>query len=99
MTEEIKRFMPCSVVRHIKTGRQFIVQYDYTYAYGAWNSGANFRDLSLFHLGEDGEITNCSAWHDADEFELVKYPMQEIFDKITRYEVKYHREISRPISA
>lgn len=90
--------MPCSVIRKIGTKERFIVQYDYTYAHGAWNAGANFRDLSLYHLGADGEITNCSAWHDANEFELEQFPTQESFDKITRYEIKYYREIARPMT-
>lgn len=92
---ERQRFMPCSLVRHRKNGTLHIVKYDYTYAYGGFNSGCKFNNLSLFDLDEKGDIIRCWSWASSKDYELVdETDNRERFRKITEYHQKLYGQKS-----
>ena len=84
------RYLPLTLLRRKRDGKKFLVQYDYTYAYGAWNDGCNFGDLSLYELDEKENIINCSAWHNTDDFEVLGLPKVEYIEKVTIYNIKLY---------
>lgn len=87
------RYLPLTLLKRKSDGKKFLVQYDYTYAFGSWNFGCNFRDLSLYELDEEENIINCSAWHNTDDFEALGLPKVEYIEKVTKYNIKLYGEI------
>ena len=85
------RYLPLTLLRRKSDGKKFLVQYDYTYVYGAFNAGCNFGDLSLYELDSKGEkIINCTAWHSVDDFEFLGPPRVEYIKKVTIYNIKIY---------
>jgi hypothetical protein len=84
------RYLPLTLLKRKSDGKKFLVQFDYTYAHGAWNDGCNFGDLSLYELDEEENIINCSAWHNVDDFEFLELPKVEYIEKVTKYNIKLY---------
>ena len=85
-----QRFMPCSLIRHKTNGTYHIVDYDYSYAYGQWNQGCNFFDLSLYDLDKDGNIEQHWSWAHAEDYELVEEASRKWLNKISEYQQKHY---------